>query len=179
MLRFTGHRAKCLTQVFSPRPTPAFDGTDEGGVDQNAGPQLEALRTAGCERVLVDPGVSGTRTSRPKLDRMLEHLREGQDEVVVWKLDRLGRKTGNLLSLIDGLGVRGFHFRSLTEGIATTGPMGKAVLTVMSRSPGSSAASWPGAPASGWRPLPTATCQPRAGKREVPPATRTSGVPGS
>uniref|UniRef100_UPI00373547E1 recombinase family protein n=1 Tax=Arthrobacter pityocampae TaxID=547334 RepID=UPI00373547E1 len=58
-------------------------------------------------------------------------LRAG-DEVVVWKLDRLGRNTRNLLALIDDLEQRGVHFRSVTEGISTTGPMGRAMLTVMS-----------------------------------------------
>lgn len=101
-------------------------------VDQNAQLQLDALTQAGCERVFVDHGVSGTRASRPELDKMLDHLRPGQDEVVVWKLDRLGRNTRNLLALIDHLESRGIHFRSLTEGIATTGPMGTAMLTVMS-----------------------------------------------
>jgi DNA invertase Pin-like site-specific DNA recombinase len=101
-------------------------------VDQNAQLQMDALKQAGCERVFVDHGVSGTRASRPELDRMIDHLRPGQDEVVVWKLDRLGRNTRNLLELIDGLESRGIHFRSLTEGIATTGPMGTAMLTVMS-----------------------------------------------
>jgi DNA invertase Pin-like site-specific DNA recombinase len=51
---------------------------------------------------------------------------------VVWKLDRLGRNTPNLLALIDDLERRGVHFRSVTEGISTTGPMGRAMLTVMS-----------------------------------------------
>jgi DNA invertase Pin-like site-specific DNA recombinase len=101
-------------------------------VDQNAQLQMEALKQAGCERVFVDHGVSGTRASRPELDMMLDHLRPGQDEVVVWKLDRLGRNTRNLLELIDDLESRGIDFRSLTEGIATTGPMGTAMLTVMS-----------------------------------------------
>ncbi|MFJ6281305.1 recombinase family protein [Arthrobacter subterraneus] len=54
------------------------------------------------------------------------------DEVVVWKLDRLGRNTRNLLALIDDLEHRGVHFRGVTEGISTTGPMGRAMLTVMS-----------------------------------------------
>jgi DNA invertase Pin-like site-specific DNA recombinase len=51
---------------------------------------------------------------------MLDHLRPGQDEVVVWKLDRLGRNTRNLLALIDDLESREIHFRLLTEGISTT-----------------------------------------------------------
>jgi DNA invertase Pin-like site-specific DNA recombinase len=52
--------------------------------------------------------------------------------VVVWKLDRLGRNTRNLLALIDDLESRDIHFRSLTEGLSTAGPMGTAMLTVMS-----------------------------------------------
>lgn len=99
--------------------------------DQNAALQHEALKAAGCHRIFTDHGVSGSRASRPELDKMLDHLREG-DEVVVWKLDRLGRNTRNLLALIDDLEHRGVHFRSVTEGISTTGPMGKAMLTVMS-----------------------------------------------
>ncbi|NMR30545.1 recombinase family protein [Crystallibacter degradans] len=100
-------------------------------VDQNVDLQHEALKAAGCRRIFTDHGVSGTRSSRPELDRMLDHLREG-DEVVVWKLDRLGRNTRNLLALIDELEGRGVHFRSLTEGITTAGAMGRAMLTVMS-----------------------------------------------
>ncbi|MET3176161.1 UNVERIFIED_ORG: DNA invertase Pin-like site-specific DNA recombinase [Arthrobacter sp. UYCu721] len=85
-----------------------------------------------CERLRkLTHGVSGTRANRPELDKMLDHLRDG-DEVVVWKLDRLGRNTCNLLALIDDLEHRGVHFRSFTEGISTTGSMGRAMLTVMS-----------------------------------------------
>jgi DNA invertase Pin-like site-specific DNA recombinase len=51
---------------------------------------------------------------------------------VVWKLDRLGRNTRNLLALIDDLEQRVVHFRIVTEGVSTTGPMGRAMLTVMS-----------------------------------------------
>ena len=100
-------------------------------VDQNADLQYAALKAAGCSRIFTDHGVSGTMASRPELDKLLDHLRGG-DEVVVWKLDRLGRNTRNLLALIDDLEHRGVHFRSITEGISTTGPMGRAMLTVMS-----------------------------------------------
>ena len=100
-------------------------------VDQNAELQHAALKAAGCHRIFTDHGVSGTRPNRPELDKMLDHLRDG-DEVVVWKLDRLGRNTRNLLALIDDLERRGVHFRSVTEGISTTGSMGRAMLTVMS-----------------------------------------------
>ena len=61
---------------------------------------------------------------------MLDHLRS-RDELVIWKLDRLGRNTKNLLELVEQLEAKGVTFRSLTEGITTTGPMGKAMLTIM------------------------------------------------
>jgi DNA invertase Pin-like site-specific DNA recombinase len=100
-------------------------------IEQNADLQTRALNEAGCLKVYTDHGVSGTKARRPQLDKLLEHARAG-DELVVWKLDRLGRNTRQLLDLIDHLDSQGMHFRSLTEGIATTGPMGKAMLTVMS-----------------------------------------------
>ncbi|MHA7219229.1 recombinase family protein [Arthrobacter sp. MDT1-48-3] len=100
-------------------------------LEQNADLQRAALSAAGCDRIFTDHGVSGTTASRPELDKLLDHLRTG-DEVVVWKLDRLGRNTRNLLALIDDLESRGVHFRSVTEGISTTGPMGRAMVTVMS-----------------------------------------------
>lgn len=99
--------------------------------DQNADLQHAALKAAGCHLIFTDHGVSGFKATRPQLDKMFEHLRDG-DEVVVWKLDRLGRNTRNLLTLIDDLERRGVHFRSITEGISTTGAMGRAMLTVMS-----------------------------------------------
>lgn len=100
-------------------------------VEQNADLQTRALKEAGCLKVYTDHGVSGTKARRAQLDKLLEHARAG-DELVVWKLDRLGRNTRQLLDLIDQLESQNIHFRSLTEGIATTGSMGKAMLTVMS-----------------------------------------------
>ncbi|MCF6391032.1 recombinase family protein [Mycobacterium sp. MBM] len=98
--------------------------------EQNMALQLDALRQAGVEKVFRDQGVSGSLSERPGLDRCLEHLRSG-DVLVVWKLDRLGRSTRHVLSVIDELTSRGVGFRSLTEGLHTDGPMGKAMLTIM------------------------------------------------
>lgn len=99
--------------------------------DQDAELQINALKQAGCERIYTDQGVSGTKASRPELDKMLDHLRKG-DEVVIWKFDRLGRNTRNMLELIETLEGMGVGFHSITERIDTTGPMGKAMLTIMS-----------------------------------------------
>lgn len=101
--------------------------------DQNADLQRDAMSAAGIsvKYFYADEGVSGTLASRPRLDALLDRLDEG-DEVVVWKLDRLGRNTRNVLELIELIESKGATFRSLTEGISTSGPMGRAMLTIMS-----------------------------------------------
>lgn len=98
--------------------------------DQNTDFQDAAMAQAGVTQVYTDRGVSGSVASRPELDRALDHLREG-DVLVVWKLDRLGRNTKNVLEVIERLSAKGVGFRSLTEGLDTTGPMGKAMLTIL------------------------------------------------
>ena len=98
--------------------------------DQNSELQMNALRDAGAIRIFNDHGVSGSTAARPGLDTCLDHLREG-DVLTVWKLDRLGRNTQHVLAVVDQLTSRGIGFRSLTEGLHTDGPMGKAMLTIM------------------------------------------------
>ena len=52
-------------------------------VDQNPDLQLKRLKTAGCERIIIERA-SGARTDRPELTRLLHDiLREG-DTLVVW-----------------------------------------------------------------------------------------------
>lgn len=99
--------------------------------DQNPELQIDALETAGCARVYVDHGVSGAKTTRPELDRMLDRLDEG-DTLVVWKLDRLGRNMSHLVTTVEELSSRGVNFRSLTEGIDTSSAAGRLMLGVFS-----------------------------------------------
>ena len=105
--------------------------------DQNTDLQVRELEAAGCERIYKDQGISGARVSRPELDRLLDRLGPG-DEVVVWKLDRLGRNTRHLLELLDDFKAQGIKFRSLRDGIATDpasevgGAMAHAMVTIIS-----------------------------------------------
>lgn len=96
--------------------------------DQSLDLQVDALRAVHCERIFSDVA-SGAKAKRPELDSMLSILREG-DEVVVWKLDRLGRSLRHLLDLMTLFEEKGVHFRSLTEGVDTGTPSGKLIFNV-------------------------------------------------
>lgn len=98
--------------------------------DQNPQLQIDALKAAGCTKIYQDIGVSGAKASRPGLDQALDQLREG-DTLVVWRMDRLGRTTRNLLALLEDLDTRGVNFKSVTESINTDGPMGKLMVTLI------------------------------------------------
>lgn len=69
--------------------------------DQNTELQRNALECAGCERIFEDK-ISGTKSDRPGLKKLLRTLSAG-DTLVVWKLDRLGRSMRHLVTLIEEL----------------------------------------------------------------------------
>lgn len=94
--------------------------------DQKLRMQLDALKSAQCDRIFTDQGISGGKASRPGLDNALKTLKRG-DALVVLKLDRLGRSVQHLSDLLVHFGNEGIHFCSLAEGINTTTPGGKLV----------------------------------------------------
>ncbi len=69
--------------------------------EQTAVLQEDALRAAGCCRIWLDTA-SGTKTDRPQLAAVFDHLRAG-DTLVVWRLDRLGRSLPHLIETIGEL----------------------------------------------------------------------------
>ena len=91
--------------------------------DQLQDAQLDALNSAGCERVYRE-NYSGKSKSRPELERMIDALREG-DIVVVQRLDRLARSLKDLIELLDGFKQQGVQFISLNENIDTTTAVGE------------------------------------------------------
>lgn len=101
--------------------------------DQDPTWQVDELTAAGCERVWTDHGVSGTVTSRPQLDALLDYARDG-DTIVVTELSRVGRTVRQLVVLVDDLGQRGIGVRSLTQAIDTTpgqgGGLGVLLLSI-------------------------------------------------
>lgn len=96
--------------------------------DQSLDSQTDALSVAGAEKVFADK-ISGSKRSRPELDKMLEQLRDG-DVVTVTKYDRLARSLKDLLEIVETIRKRGAGFRSLAEDIDTTTPAGRLVFHV-------------------------------------------------
>ncbi len=84
------------------------------------------------EKAMVEEKISGTRRSRPELDKLLGQLRKG-DILVVTRLDRLARSTSELLRIAEQLADKDAGLQSLAEPWAdTTSPAGRMVLTVFS-----------------------------------------------
>ena len=96
--------------------------------DQSLDSQKDALLAAGAEKIFADK-ISGSRRTRPELDRMLEQLRDG-DVVTVAKYDRLARSLKDLLEIVEAIRERGAGFRSLAVDIDTTTPAGRLVFHV-------------------------------------------------
>src|SRR5215813_14667373 len=101
--------------------------------DQNLSLQIDALLRAGVNKDLIfTDKASGAKYQRPGLDACLEHLCPG-DVLLVWRLDRLGRSVGHLVTLIDQLREKQIGFRSVCDGaIDTTTPSGELIFHVFS-----------------------------------------------
>ena len=92
--------------------------------------QIDALKKAGCEKIYSDV-VSGSKAQKPQLEKALDQLREG-DALVVWRFDRLGRVTRQLLPFVEDLKNKGVGLISITQNIDTTRPDGYMVFTIFS-----------------------------------------------
>ena len=98
--------------------------------DQNLDRQLDALKNYGID-VLYCEKMSGTKKSRPELDRMLKEVEDG-DTIVIESLSRLGRSVKNLAELMEMFNQRNIRLVSLKETIDTTTPTGKLLFTILS-----------------------------------------------
>lgn len=84
--------------------------------------QVDAMRAAGVEADFIYADIESGRTQvqgRPGLRDALKACRPG-GTLLVWKLDRLGRNTGELIRTVDRLHERGINFRSITQSEIST-----------------------------------------------------------
>ena len=97
--------------------------------DQKLDLQLDALAKYGCDVVFKDFGISGSNMKRAGLQEALEACYGNAvvdptgTELVIWKLDRLGRDTIGVLTLIKELAAKNVKLHSITEGIGGQTPI--------------------------------------------------------
>ena len=113
-----------------PLPPPAADAPRSIGyarvstAGQDEAAQVAALNAAGCELVFHERVSTRVKeTERHQLQAALAALRPG-DELVVPKLDRLGRTQVEVIVRLHGLQEQGVHVRTL-DGLINTRALGK------------------------------------------------------
>jgi DNA invertase Pin-like site-specific DNA recombinase len=77
---------------------------------------------------------TGTQMDRPGWDKLMTDLRGGSiRQIVIWRLDRLGRTTSDLVNLLDELRERKVGLVSLRDGaLDPTTPTGRLIYTILS-----------------------------------------------
>jgi len=99
------------------------------------GERYTALHQLPVYRAYADDGVSGTvpLEKRSEGSQLLRDARLGKfDQVLVYKLDRLGRETRLILNAVDELEKCGVRVRSMTEEFDTATSTGRLMLTLLS-----------------------------------------------
>ena len=97
---------------------------------QSLASQDAELRAAGCLKVYAEK-ISGARSDRPELAKVLKRLESG-DVLMVTRLDRLARSTRDLLNILDEIAKRGAGFKSLYDAWAdTTSAHGRLMVTIL------------------------------------------------
>ena len=105
--------------------------------EQNTLMQVEELR-AYCSRrqweiaeEFIDAGVSGSKESRPALNRLLADAKRRKfDAVLVYRYDRFARSLRHLVNALAEFDALGIHFVSLHEGVDTSTPNGRLVFGI-------------------------------------------------
>jgi len=100
-------------------------------LEQNLDRQLDALNAASVVKLFTEK-VTGKKTDRPELMKLIEQLRDG-DVVVISELTRLSRSTKDLFSIVELIQSKGADIKSLKETwLDTTTPHGKLMFTIFS-----------------------------------------------
>jgi DNA invertase Pin-like site-specific DNA recombinase len=107
-------------------------------VDQHPETQLHDLRGLAAQRGFdivneYTDKISGAKAKRPGLDQLLANARRGKfDVVMVWAFDRMARSVRHFLEVLDELTHLHIEFISFRENIDTGGPLGRAMIVIVS-----------------------------------------------
>lgn len=107
--------------------------TDEQDVDKQEHQCNSYAKDRGFEVYKVYKDIiSGTTSSRPEFNKMLEDMRKREFNcIIVTRLDRMGRSLQHLLSLFNEFNNRGIQFIATTQNIDTTSATGKLQLQIL------------------------------------------------
>ena len=98
-------------------------------VEQNETRQIEALEKHNIEKWYVEK-ISGKDTNRPKLQEMLDFVREG-DTIYIHDFSRLARSTKDLLDIVEKLNEKGVSLVSNKESVDSSTPTGRLMITMI------------------------------------------------
>lgn len=118
----------CDSQEIKPMTRVGYARVSTPG--QGLDVQTARLSDVGCDVIRSEIASGGSRSGRTELETILEFLRKG-DELVVHRLDRLGRSTRDVLNLVHELDTKGASLRVLEPEVTTAGDMGRLVVTVL------------------------------------------------
>ena len=80
----------------------------------------------------VDQGVSGSKDSRPELNRLMADARRRKfDIVLVWKLDRFGRSLRHLVNALAEFESLGIAFVSLSDNLDLSTASGRLMFNII------------------------------------------------
>jgi DNA invertase Pin-like site-specific DNA recombinase len=98
--------------------------------DQHPDAQQDALAAAGCEEIFIETA-SGKLARRPHLEHALLSANRAGDQLVVPKLDRLGRSLEHLIELSRKLQERHVDLVVLDQGIDTSTAVGRLFFQII------------------------------------------------
>lgn len=101
-----------------------------GQVKGNSLEEQERILRQNGAMVLFQDAFTGTKTSRPNFNKLMDILEEG-DTLVITKLDRFARNTVEGINVVQHLLERGVRVNILNMGTVDNTPTGKLILTVM------------------------------------------------
>ena len=99
-------------------------------LDQDHATQEARLKAAGCRIIRAEKASGKGREGRDELTSILEFIRAG-DELVVVKLDRLGRSTRDVLNLVHELEAKGAALTVLEPAFSTKDATGSILVMVL------------------------------------------------
>lgn len=98
--------------------------------DQHPEAQHDALAAAGCDEIFIETA-SGKLAKRPQLENALLSANRTGDQLVITKLDRLGRSLEHLIELSKHLQERGVDLVVLDQGIDTSTAVGRLFFQII------------------------------------------------